>query len=222
MKSKVLIDVVGVLVVLSILAFSVVPIEAQGYSEVIHTTRSECLIYDVERTDFYLNVSAIYNIYDNGSLIRQEIPVWVVKSDDNSSIINVVFRKYVSDISQNSTSVYEEVYNISYGKYVLVEFSDRSTSLLVFDDSRNLVESYQEGVNGSLEIVYAWGYGISKVNTSCSEFFNSNDSLGGIVEGSVIYYFALSYLPVTIIIIWSVWYFVKKKLVMRKVARPKK
>ena len=109
------------------------------------------------------------------------------------------------------------MYNTTYGKYIVIEFYNESTSLSIFDDNRNLVESYQEGVNGSLQLIYSWGYGISRMNISCSEFFvNDINGLGGIVEESAVYYLALAYLPLATIIVYSLYYFAKKKIIIRR------
>ncbi len=217
MKSRqFIVDIIGILVVLlSILSFSIVPVEAQRYSEVIHANGPECLVYNIEGDNIYLNVSAIYNVYSNGSLIEQEYPMWVAQS--NGSVITIIYREYITDISGNGTTFYEKVYNTTYGKYIVIEFYNESTSLSIFDDSRNPVESYQEGVNGSLQLIYSWGYGISRMNISCSEFFvNDINGLGGIADDNIMIYLALAYTPMIVVIVSSVYYFIKKKIIIRR------
>ena len=217
MKSKYIkVDIISVLALLPLLLINIVPVLAQGnYSEVIHPAGSTCLVYSMEGVNFYLNVSGVYSIYDNGSLIKQEIPVWVIEPNGTSTI-SMLFRKYISDVIQNSTTVYEEIHNASYGKYIIIEFENGSTTLSILDVNKNLLGTYQEEVNGSLELVYAWGYGVIRMNISCSEFFNDVNSLGGDVEGNIMYYLALAYTPMIVMFAYSLYFFTKKKIIIRR------
>ncbi len=223
MKSRqFIVDIIEILVVLPLLLVNIVPALAQNYySEVIHTSGSECLVYSIESANFYLNVSATYSIYDNRSIVKQEYPMWIVHTS-NDSQITIIYRVCIADISNNNTTFYDKVYNTSYGKYVMVEFSNGVTSLSIYDDNRNLVESYQEMVDGNLESIYARGFNITRLDVPCSEFFSGVDSLGGIAENdNIMIYLALAYTPMVVVLLYSLYFFAKKKIIIRRIHKTK-
>ena len=231
MKSKYLIiDIIGILVVLSILMVSgyIIPVEAQNANDLLVNGD-----FSNDLAGWNINVTLHVNytwyskfegrsgvvVIESNSTIGARFDIYqIITTGKNISAV------FTTDIYSNSScsDCYVDVfiYNPNTSQYFLIDriYFGNWSGWREFQKNVNVPSGVWEFyiIVDSYDGIFT--IGIDSVHLLTS---NSIDTMGGFGEDLEKYWYIVAYLPVIIVIVGGIGYFIEKKLLIRKLLSPK-